>query len=40
MTTNRGLQEQILAALEWEPGVDAAGIGVSVNDGVVTLQGI
>jgi len=39
MKTNRELQEQILAALEWEPGVDAAAIGVSVNDGVVTLQG-
>ena len=39
MKTDRELQEQILAALEWEPGVDAAGIGVSVNDGVVTLQG-
>lgn len=39
MKSDRELQEQILAALEWEPGVDAAGIGVSVNDGVVTLQG-
>ena len=39
MTINRELQEQVLAALEWEPGVDAARIGVSVNDGVVTLQG-
>ncbi len=39
MKTDRELQEQILAALEWEPGVDAAGIGVSVSDGVATLQG-
>lgn len=37
--TDRQLQEQVLAALEWEPGVDAAGIGVTVKDGVVTLQG-
>ena len=39
MKTDRELQEQVLAALEWEPGVNAARIGVSVNDGVVTLQG-
>lgn len=39
MRTDRELQEQVLAALEWEPGVNAARIGVSVNDGVVTLQG-
>jgi osmotically-inducible protein OsmY len=37
--TNRDLQEQVLAALEFEPGLDAARIGVSVNDGIVTLQG-
>lgn len=39
MLTDRELQEQVLAALEWEPGVNAARIGVSVDDGVVTLQG-
>lgn len=39
MNTDRELQERVLAALEWEPGVNAARIGVSVNDGVVTLQG-
>lgn len=39
MTTDRKLQEQVLAALEWEPGVDAAHIGVSVGDGVVTMHG-
>ena len=33
------LQHQVLAELEWEPGVDAAQIGVVVNDGVVTLTG-
>jgi osmotically-inducible protein OsmY len=40
MTTDRELQEQVLSALEWEPGVDAAHIGVSVDAGVVTLQGV
>jgi osmotically-inducible protein OsmY len=39
MQADRDLQEDVLAALEWEPGIDAAGIGVSVSDGVVTLRG-
>lgn len=39
MKSDRELQQQILGALEWEPGVDAARVGVSVEDGVVTLQG-
>ena len=39
MKTDRELQEQVLAALEWDPGVDAAGIGVTVDTGVVTLRG-
>lgn len=38
-TTDRELQEMVLNALEWEPGVDAARIGVIVRDGVVTLSG-
>lgn len=37
--TNRELQEMVLNALEWEPGVDAAQIGVTVRNGVVTLTG-
>ena len=37
--TDRQLQENVLAALEEEPGVEAADIGVSVRDGVVTLRG-
>ena len=37
--TDRELQEQVLSALEWEPSVDAADIGVSVEKGVVTLRG-
>ena len=39
MTMDRRLQEQVLSALEREPGVDAAQVGVSVAEGVVTLQG-
>ena len=37
--TDRTLQEDVLAALESEPGVDAADIGVSLRDGVATLRG-
>ena len=40
MKLDRHIQEQVLAALEWEPGVHAEHIGVTVVDGVVTLQGI
>ena len=39
MSTDRWLQEQVLATLEKEIGADAAGIGVIARDGVVTLQG-
>ena len=37
--TDRHLQEQVQNALDWEPSVDAADIGVSVENGVVTLRG-
>ena len=37
---DRQLQEQTLAALERQHGVNAAHIGVSVRDGVVTLHGV
>jgi osmotically-inducible protein OsmY len=40
MRTDRELQEQVLSALEWEPGIDAAHIGVTADSGVVTLQGV
>ena len=33
------LKGQVLEELEWEPGIHAAGIGVAVKDGVVTLAG-
>ncbi|HYN06754.1 MAG TPA: BON domain-containing protein [Vicinamibacterales bacterium] len=39
MTTDRELQERVLNALEFEPGVDAAKIGVTAHDGVITLRG-
>jgi len=37
--TDRELQEHVQRALDWEPSVDAAEIGVSVDGGVVTLRG-
>ncbi|HXT68760.1 MAG TPA: BON domain-containing protein [Vicinamibacterales bacterium] len=40
MTTDRELQDSVLKALEFEPGVDAAGIGVIAHNGVVTLTGM
>jgi osmotically-inducible protein OsmY len=37
--TDRQLQQHVQDALDWEPSVDAAEIGVSVDNGVVTLRG-
>jgi osmotically-inducible protein OsmY len=39
MTTDIRLQEDVLDELKWEPSVNAAHIGVSVRDGVVSLSG-
>jgi len=39
MSIDRELQERVLSALEFEPGVDAATVGVAVHRGVVTLTG-
>ena len=39
MKTDSQLQRDVLDELAWEPSVDAANIGVSANNGVVTLQG-
>jgi osmotically-inducible protein OsmY len=39
MKTDTELQRDVLNELKWEPSVDAAHIGVSVNDGIVTLSG-
>ena len=37
--TDRELQQHVQNALDWEPSIDAADIGVSVDAGVVTLRG-
>ncbi len=37
--TDRELQEDVRDALDWEPSVEATGIGATVDDGVVTLRG-
>jgi osmotically-inducible protein OsmY len=39
MKTDIQLQQDVLAELKWEPSVNAAHIGVEVNDGIVTLAG-
>jgi osmotically-inducible protein OsmY len=39
MSSDIALRQHILNELEWEPAVDAAHIGVLVEDGVVTLTG-
>jgi osmotically-inducible protein OsmY len=37
--TDKDLKQHVQNALDWEPSVDARDIGVSVNEGVVTLRG-
>lgn len=37
--TDKVLQQAVLDELEWEPSVDSAHIGVTANNGVVTLTG-
>lgn len=39
MKTDGELQRDVIAELDWEPSVDPADIGISVVDGVVTLNG-
>lgn len=39
MKSNQQLQQDILAELAYEPSIDAASIGVTCDDGVVTLTG-
>ena len=39
MKTDLELQQDVLAELRWQPSIDAAGIGVEVKDGIVTLAG-
>ncbi len=37
--TDKELKQHVQTALDWEPSVDASDIGVSVDEGVVTLRG-
>jgi len=39
MKSDKQLQHDVLAELEWEPSVEASQIGVTATDGVVTLTG-
>jgi len=39
MNTDRQIQLDVLDELRWEPSVNATDIGVTVKDGVVTLEG-
>lgn len=39
MKTDTQIQRDVLEELKWEPSLPAAGIGVEVNEGVVTLAG-
>ena len=39
MKTDVEIKQDIVDELEWEPRVDAAHVGVTVNDGIVTLTG-
>ena len=39
MKNDLELRRDILDALEWEPSIDAAEIGVAVKDSIVTLTG-
>jgi len=39
MQSDTALQTSVLEELRWEPGVDSTEIGVTVKEGVVTLEG-
>jgi len=39
MKTDRDLQHDVIAALDWAPSLEGEEIGVAVKDGVVTLSG-
>jgi osmotically-inducible protein OsmY len=38
--TDKQLQENVQDALDWDPSIDIADVGVTVDQGVVTLRGI
>jgi hypothetical protein len=37
--TDKQIQEHVRAALDWEPSVDVTDVGITVDNGVVTLRG-
>ncbi|WP_028079586.1 BON domain-containing protein [Solimonas soli] len=39
MRTDMQIRKDVLDELEWDPAIDAAGVGVEVRNGVVTLSG-
>ena len=39
MKTDREIQTDVMEELKWDPGIDSERVGISVNDGVVTLTG-
>jgi len=39
MTSSTQLQQQVLDELRYEPSVDASEVGVTANDGIVSLTG-
>ena len=39
MKTNVHLQRDVLDELEWDPSIDAAQVGITAKDGIVTLSG-
>ena len=39
MKTDTQLKKDVSSELEWDPAINAAGVGVAVKDGVVTLSG-
>jgi len=39
MKTDALIQSNVISELKWEPSIDATTIGVSVRDGIVTLDG-
>ncbi|MCY2685875.1 BON domain-containing protein [Salinimicrobium sp. TH3] len=39
MRADQKIKEEVVQQLEWEPHIDATGIGIAVRDGIVTLSG-
>lgn len=39
MKTDSDIKKDVLAEMEWDPEINAAGVGIAVKDGVVTVSG-